>query len=183
MNRFLNNYFPAMIWPMHHFLIKSWELNFLTLLLLARLFLITGCFLIREMPKVTAPLYQRLLSRFGTFVPVLMIWEPVESPWVIYGQILSIIGIVAFIFTILELGKSFGLAPALRTKVDSGIYRWINHPMYVSHIIFELGILISCPSIWNLAIVAISTVFFVLRAKWEKDLILARGNQNSALLA
>lgn len=55
--------------------------------------------------------------------------------------ILQIIGIVGILFSLVSLGRSFGIIPSNRQIKSSGAYRLIRHPLYTSELIFYFGFL------------------------------------------
>jgi protein-S-isoprenylcysteine O-methyltransferase Ste14 len=57
----------------------------------------------------------------------------------LFGQGL---GLVAMLFSLLCLGKSFGIVPANRAVKIRGAYAFIRHPLYASEAIFYLGFLV-----------------------------------------
>ena len=100
-----------------------------------------------------------------------MLWEANSGFSGLVGQLIAVIGMVTFVFTILELGNSFGVSPALRTPVSGGIYSYLTHPMYVSHVIVEIGILIASPTEWNFLIAGVTWGLYGIRGIWEQRLI------------
>lgn len=128
-------------------------------------------FLSRDIPLKRAPKFQIAVAWISTFLPTLLIWKANSGFSGLIGELIAIAGMVMFAFTCLELGKSFGVSPALRTPVSGGIYSYVSHPMYFSHIIVETGILIACPSKLNFVIAGITWGLYALRGSWEKRLI------------
>jgi protein-S-isoprenylcysteine O-methyltransferase Ste14 len=69
----------------------------------------------------------------------------------------------------LSLGRSFGLTPANRGIVSSGIYRVVRHPIYLGYLITHLGFVAANPTHWNLAVLALADVALMLRAICEEQ--------------
>jgi protein-S-isoprenylcysteine O-methyltransferase Ste14 len=165
--RLFNNYLPAAIWLGYHALVPNWRLSFLSALMLVRAGIVLYCFLIREEPTRRAPAYQIAIAWISTFLPTLMVWQPSAGLPGLVGEIIAVGGMVLFCFTCVDLGRSFGVSPAMRAPVSDGVYRWVSHPMYVSHVIVEAGILIASPTAWNLSIAAVAWGLYGMRALWE----------------
>src|SRR5438067_8535841 len=51
-----------------------------------------------------------------------------------------LIGMIMMLVTIRHLGKSFSLVPQARNVVQTGPYRWIKHPLYLSEEIAIVGV-------------------------------------------
>ena len=82
------------------------------------------------------------------------------------GVLLGALGYVA-------LGRSFGLVPAHRGLVTSGVYRLVRHPLYSSYVVAELGYLIQSPSTWNVGVLLAAWTCQVLRLLSEERLLSA----------
>jgi protein-S-isoprenylcysteine O-methyltransferase Ste14 len=178
--RILNNYVPATLWLSYHLTVPTWQLSFLSALMLIKGLIVFFCFLNRDIPLKRAPKPQIVVAWISTFLPTLMIWKANAGFSGLVGELIAIAGMVMFAFTCLELGKSFGVSPALRTPVSGGIYSYISHPMYVSHIILETGILIVCPSKLNFVVAGITWTLYAVRGAWEKKLIGVYGGTSTS---
>ena len=66
---------------------------------------------------------------------------------------------------ILKKSSSFGVSPANRGAVRSGLYRYIRHPMYMGYVIAEFGFVLLNPT--NLIIWVISVGLYFARTKIE----------------
>ena len=49
----------------------------------------------------------------------------------------------------LSLGRSFGLIPANRGVVSTGVYRFVRHPIYLGYLITHVGFVVANPTMWN----------------------------------
>lgn len=81
-------------------------------------------------------------------------------------NIFSILGFGLAALALLDLGKSFGVSPANRGKVTSGVYRYLNHPMYIGYAIAEFGLILLNPM--NAIIYCLSMSLYFYRAKVEE---------------
>jgi protein-S-isoprenylcysteine O-methyltransferase Ste14 len=57
------------------------------------------------------------------------------------AEVLMTIGLVIMVFGLLSLGRSFGIMPRARGLVQSGLYRWVRHPIYLGEFLVFAGIL------------------------------------------
>jgi len=85
------------------------------------------------------------------------------------SSILAIIGFAISTLALFDLGGSFGVSPANRGVVRTGLYRYVRHPMYSGYAISELGFVFLNPV--NLIIYCISICFYLLRAKLESKIL------------
>ena len=70
------------------------------------------------------------------------------------------------------LGRSFGIVAANRGVKDSGIYRFVRHPMYLGYMLSHVGFLGMYFSLPNVAIYMVVWSCFWLRAKEEEKILL-----------
>lgn len=82
---------------------------------------------------------------------------------------LSIAGFALSTLALFDLGKSFGVSPADRGLVRSGVYRYLKHPMYVGYVISESGFVALNPS--NIGLYIISICLYIFRAKSERTIL------------
>ncbi len=83
-------------------------------------------------------------------------------------QIVSVTTLVGFAlatFAQLDLGRSFGVSPANRVRVTTGVYALMKHPMYTGYVIAELGMCVG--NIWNLPLATLALLLYVVRGRWE----------------
>ena len=88
----------------------------------------------------------------------------------------SIFGLAIVIAGKVTLGRSFGLMPANRGIVSSGVYRVVRHPIYLGYLITHVAFLFATPSAWNIAILVVGDTALLLRAVCEEQ-TLARDAQ------
>lgn len=169
-SRIINNFIPAIVWIGYHAVVPTWHLDFFGAFLFLRALIVLTFFLVREEPILRAPSYQIAIAWGSTFLPTLLVWSPNPGLPGLVGELVAVAGMVFFTFTCLDLGKSFGVSPAVRPYVDRGVYGRIPHPMYLSHVIVEIGLLIASPSPRNFVIAGATWALYALRAKWETDL-------------
>ncbi len=64
---------------------------------------------------------------------------PGEPGWPVGGVVLVTLAAFLSLASLLSLGRSFGVRPALRTLKTNGIYHFVRHPMYLSYILSDVG--------------------------------------------
>lgn len=140
------------------------------LLLLASEALVVALTLVRRSAAtVDRSWMARILTIFSTFGPPLVRPEPV-TPWAPESLTLAIsaVGLMVVVLGKLSLGRSFGLTPANRGVVCSGLYRIVRHPIYLGYLITHVGFVMSSPGDWNLVVLALADVALLLRAIREE---------------
>lgn len=90
----------------------------------------------------------------------------ISTPVYLIFNIFSVLGFGLAALALLDLGKSFGVSPANRGKVTSGVYRYFNHPMYIGYAIAEFGLILLNPI--NAIIYCLSMSLYFYRAKVEE---------------
>jgi protein-S-isoprenylcysteine O-methyltransferase Ste14 len=80
----------------------------------------------------------------------------------------SAVGLAMVIAGKLTLGRSFGLMPANRGIVCRGVYKVLRHPIYAGYLITHLAFLAAHPSLWNLAVFAVSDTALMVRSIYEE---------------
>jgi protein-S-isoprenylcysteine O-methyltransferase Ste14 len=68
----------------------------------------------------------------------------------------------------LSLGRSFGLVPANRGIVSSGLYRVVRHPIYFGYVVAHAAFLLAHPTAWNLVVLVASDCSLLLRSACEE---------------
>jgi protein-S-isoprenylcysteine O-methyltransferase Ste14 len=87
------------------------------------------------------------------------------------GALLELIGAVLVLGAFLSLNKSFGLGPENRGIKVGGAYKIVRHPMYSGYMLVEVGFFLNNLSLVNLAALAISVLFLLLRLRAEERLL------------
>jgi protein-S-isoprenylcysteine O-methyltransferase Ste14 len=85
-----------------------------------------------------------------------------------HTAVVSAVGLALIIAGKLTLGRSFGLMPAHRGLVCTGIYAFVRHPIYAGYIVTHAAFLAAHPSAWNLILLAVSDVALLVRATYEE---------------
>ena len=66
-------------------------------------------------------------------------WVPGEPVWPAGSLVIVIVAACLSLASLLSLGRSFGIRPALRSLAMKGPYRLVRHPMYLSYVLADLG--------------------------------------------
>jgi protein-S-isoprenylcysteine O-methyltransferase Ste14/uncharacterized membrane protein (UPF0127 family) len=80
-------------------------------------------------------------------------------------------GLAGIIFSLLSLGKSFGIVPANRKIVCAGAYRIVRHPLYLSEIVFYSGFVSANPSAKNVILILMILAGQLYRSVSEETLL------------
>jgi protein-S-isoprenylcysteine O-methyltransferase Ste14 len=82
-----------------------------------------------------------------------------------------LIGVIMMLVTIRHLGRSFSLVPQARSVVQTGPYRWIKHPLYVSEEITVVGVVLQYLSPVTVIVLVLHIAVQVSRILYEEDLL------------
>ena len=64
-------------------------------------------------------------------------------------MIVSAVGLLIVVAGKVSLGRSFGLTPANRGIVSTGVYRLVRHPIYLGYLITHVGFVAANATAWN----------------------------------
>jgi len=139
------------------------------MLLLASEALVVALTLVRRTAGVVDRSWRaRTLTMVSTFGPPLV--RPVASGLAPDGLtlVISAVGLSIVVLGKMSLGRSFGLTPANRGVVSTGLYRLVRHPIYMGYLITHLGFLLENSGMWNLCILGAADVALMVRAIYEE---------------
>lgn len=95
-----------------------------------------------------------------------------EARWI--GLLLGLIGLAGVILSRYTLGRSFSIAPKATALVTTGIYARIRNPIYVSGVIFIVGVIVI---VWQpewLTVFLLLIPMQILRARREAAVLEAK---------
>jgi protein-S-isoprenylcysteine O-methyltransferase Ste14 len=91
----------------------------------------------------------------------------------------SAVGLLIVIGGKLSLGRSFGLIPANRGIVSTGLYKMVRHPIYLGYLVTHFAFVAANPTVWNIALLVTADIALMARAVCEED-TLARDEEYRA---
>ena len=143
-----------------------------SLLLVMRNAIIVSIFLLRHEGKASGKSIHWVVAILTTVLAfAFMTADTIPLIPVYYSNCLFLIGVTLSCYSVVSLGKSFGIVPANRGIVTRDIYRWVRHPIYASYIIMDIAIVLSAFSTINLLIFIIIVALFFVRTQFEEDFL------------
>jgi protein-S-isoprenylcysteine O-methyltransferase Ste14 len=91
------------------------------------------------------------------------------SPWICEG--LQVAGLLLAVVSLGVLGRSFGLVAANRGIKTRGPYGLVRHPAYAGYLLTYSGYVAENPSLRNVALFCLVTVFQLVRIREEEQLL------------
>jgi len=140
------------------------------LLLVSEALVVVFTMIRRPAGTVDRSLNARILTMFSTFAPHLVrpaSLHPLTPES--FTLLLSGIGLILVVMGKVSLGRSFGLTPANRGVVSTGVYRFVRHPIYMGYLLTHVGFAIANPIGWNFFILTAADVTLMLRAIREEQ--------------
>jgi protein-S-isoprenylcysteine O-methyltransferase Ste14 len=80
----------------------------------------------------------------------------------------SALGLLVVIGGKLSLGRSFGLIPANRGIVSTGLYRLVRHPIYMGYLVTHIAFLAANLSVLNVTVLVVADAALLARAVCEE---------------
>jgi protein-S-isoprenylcysteine O-methyltransferase Ste14 len=87
------------------------------------------------------------------------------------AALLMLTGICFQIVAKSMLGRRFGIVAANRGICASGPYRLVRHPIYMGYLLTHVGFLCISPSLWNMAMYALTYALMIPRIFAEENLL------------
>jgi protein-S-isoprenylcysteine O-methyltransferase Ste14 len=123
----------------------------------------------RSAGAVDRTMKARLLTAFSTFGAPLV--RPMSGAAIAPESLtiaIAAVGLIIVVLGKLSLGRSFGLAPANRGVVSTGMYRFMRHPIYLGYLITHIGFVAANPADWNLIVLFAADLALMFRAVCEE---------------
>jgi protein-S-isoprenylcysteine O-methyltransferase Ste14 len=149
-------------------LAEAWHGRQVTLLLLsAQAMLVSWLLLSRHPETAESGWIQKTIAWTSALLPFgLRLSRDTQA-----GEIVSSLGLLLMLWSLGALGTSFGVAPADRGLVRGGPYRFIRHPAYLGELGCMAGVAWSNPTSWNILLLHLLLVSFLVRIHWEEQII------------
>jgi protein-S-isoprenylcysteine O-methyltransferase Ste14 len=118
-------------------------------------------------------LLPRIAALVGTYLPwtIPFFGETDQALPNLASAACVLIGSIMMLVTIRHLGRSFSVMPQARSVVQSGPYRWIKHPLYLSEEIAIFGVVLQNLSSVTLLVFILHIGVQVCRIRYEEDLL------------
>ncbi len=139
------------------------------LLLISEILVVVLTVMRRSAVAVDRSLRARVLTTLSMLGPLLL--QPGPVPAITPEMLtvaLSAAGLAVVIAGKVTLGRSFGLMPANRGIVSSGIYRLVRHPIYMGYLVTHVAFLAANPSVWNITALVAADAALLARAVCEE---------------
>lgn len=93
------------------------------------------------------------------------------------GVIVSILGFLIIVIAILQLNKNLTPFPTPKENgvlINTGLYKYVRHPIYSGIFLAALGITFYTGSYWQLVILFILLILFYFKSKYEESLLIEK---------
>lgn len=119
-------------------------------------------FICRAVPQtVSHRLTDWLVAMIGTFS--VSFFSPAQWGVVPSAVTLVFVGLALQLFALVSLNRSLAIVPAKRKIKTRGMYAFMRHPMYASHILAMTGYVLTNTTGSNVAVYGIAITFLLLR--------------------
>lgn len=93
------------------------------------------------------------------------------------GAIISFFGFLVIALAIIQLNKNLTPFPTPKQEgvlINSGLYKYIRHPIYSGIFIAAIGMALYNSSYWQLSISIILLILFYYKSNYEESLLIAK---------
>jgi protein-S-isoprenylcysteine O-methyltransferase Ste14 len=136
--------------------------------------LLTALIMTRPPAKAQAPgLLPRIAAFVGSYMPwtITLFGKTDQALPNLLSTACVLIGTIMMLVTIRHLGRAFSLVPQARSVVQTGPYRWIKHPLYLSEEIVVLGVVLLYLTPVTVILLILHIGIQVCRILYEEDLL------------
>ncbi|TET90382.1 MAG: isoprenylcysteine carboxylmethyltransferase family protein [Methanomassiliicoccales archaeon] len=110
-------------------------------------FVISYLFAVREVAEDSPTVVESVIPVLSVLTPILIVnvsslFEP-DYSFPIVGTTVMILGLMLTLLALFNLGRGFGILPARRMIVSSGLYAFIRHPVYAGEILIGFGLVLT----------------------------------------
>ena len=96
-----------------------------------------------------------------------------QTPCVVAGLILNLVGLWISIWAAVYLGRSFGVLIEVRKVVLEGAYKWVRHPMYSGYVWFLVGFALMNFAVAFFILIPLHIFLLLYRARLEEERLAA----------
>lgn len=160
--------FLALAWRLGGDFLSTGRITDLLLVVGESLVVILTCFR-RYASAIDRCLVTRLVTVMSIMSPLLV--QPGSVPGLLPEAVnvtIAAAGLSIVVGGKLSLGCSFGLLPANRGVIETGLYRIIRHPIYLGYLMTHGPFLASHPTLWNALVLVIGDAALIVRASFEE---------------
>jgi len=166
-NQFINARSVDLVYAIHIVM----QLSTIAFMLLA-----AAAVLVRTRPSTKASgLEPRISALIGSFLIYGIALYPRRDLSVsleAISTVLTMIGNIAAVAALYQLGRSFSIMAETRRLVITGPYRFVRHPLYLAEEIAMVGVFMQFASVWT-ALLLVVQIAFQLRRMHNEELVLA----------
>jgi protein-S-isoprenylcysteine O-methyltransferase Ste14 len=102
---------------------------------------------------------------------VVVLQEPPASastPFVVTGDLVTLVACGWLLVAVLSLGRCFGVLPEARGLVTSGPYAVVRHPVYLGELGACAGLVLAAPTYWNFGVAVVFAAAQAVRMRLEE---------------
>lgn len=143
-----------------------------TMFLFHNIVLVTLILVRVDHKSVDRNFFHQTIATIAFFSGLAFMGTPTRNPLLLLtSRTIICVAMVLGTITLFNLGRSFGILIAYRKIKTSFLYSIVRHPMYLTDILWKIGIVLYKPSWFNAAIFAISASCYVYRAMLEEEFL------------
>jgi protein-S-isoprenylcysteine O-methyltransferase Ste14 len=139
--------------------------------------LIAAAAILRSRPSAKAsglePRISALVGSFLIYGVMLFPRRDLSLSAEIISTLLILVGSIAAIVTLSQLGRSFSVMAETRRLVTRGPYRFVRHPLYIAEEIAILGVFMQFASVSTALLLAVQIAFQLRRMHHEEAVLTA----------
>ena len=109
------------------------------------------------------------------FYPIYSKEDPVPGiAWKTTSVLTIVAGGIVLFFALVQLNKNLTPFPSPKDSgelVQSGLYKYIRHPIYSGILLLAIGISLNSCSSWKLVITSLLAILFYFKSQYEEDLL------------
>ena len=88
-----------------------------------------------------------------------------------FGNLVMLIGGIMCFVSTLSLGSNFGVLPINRGVKTTAAYSFVRHPIYLSYIVLDAGIIMAFESTKNCVVFFAAIFLYILRIRYEEEVM------------